>query len=249
LNKIVSTKKTSAIFLAIVLVAGTIAAFSQSFMVGAQAQPYYEMDNNYNDNYGKDSYKSKDSNKIVKKINCNNVNVNANGLELDGLPPFLTGLTSEAQTADEGQTGASSYGSGEGSYDSSEQQSGSDKDFKFVCINNNNNTVVEVDDGVTPPTPEEECILCFTNVLFLTGPVEITDDFIMQFESIFDTDIDLVAGEELTFSELCGLFEEFSERMTDDRIVDLLEALNIVIPLDIEPFINCLIDAGIIGIF
>ena len=30
--------------------------------------------------YGKDNYKSKDSSVIVKKIKCNNTNVNINGL-------------------------------------------------------------------------------------------------------------------------------------------------------------------------
>jgi hypothetical protein len=49
LNKIVSTKKTSAIFLGIVLVAGTIALSSPSFIVGdVQAQRDYEMDKKYN---------------------------------------------------------------------------------------------------------------------------------------------------------------------------------------------------------
>jgi hypothetical protein len=39
-----STKKTNAIFLAVVLIAGTITAlssFTSSFMIVAQAQPYY----------------------------------------------------------------------------------------------------------------------------------------------------------------------------------------------------------------
>jgi hypothetical protein len=42
LRKIVLTKKTSAIFLVTVLVAGIIASISSSFMTGesAQAQPY-----------------------------------------------------------------------------------------------------------------------------------------------------------------------------------------------------------------
>ncbi|HET8856154.1 MAG TPA: hypothetical protein VFM28_01370 [Nitrososphaeraceae archaeon] len=76
MNKIVSIKRISAVFLAIVLVAGTISALSSpSFMVGTvQAQPYYdEMDNDYNSyeqdygmgnnynsyeqDYGKDVYK------------------------------------------------------------------------------------------------------------------------------------------------------------------------------------------------
>ena len=48
MNKIVSTKTTSAIFLAIVLVTGTIATILPSFMIEAKAQPYYGMDNRYN---------------------------------------------------------------------------------------------------------------------------------------------------------------------------------------------------------
>jgi hypothetical protein len=62
-NKIVSTKKTSAIFLAIVLVAGTIALSFPSFMVGdVQAQRDYGMDKKYNSyepNYEMNSYDKK----------------------------------------------------------------------------------------------------------------------------------------------------------------------------------------------
>ena len=105
-NKIVSTKTPSAIFLAIVLVAGTITLSSSSFMSGAQADPYY----------GMDSYKKKSNGKdvSVKSIKCNNVNVNVNGLELNLTSvPFLSGLL--ASEAHEGERGASSYGS-DGSY-------------------------------------------------------------------------------------------------------------------------------------
>jgi len=38
------TRKISAVFLATVLLAGIIALVSPSFMVGAQAEPGYEMD-------------------------------------------------------------------------------------------------------------------------------------------------------------------------------------------------------------
>jgi hypothetical protein len=50
LNKIILKKTTSAIFLAIVLLAGTFAVISPSFIIGIQAQsePYYEMENRYN---------------------------------------------------------------------------------------------------------------------------------------------------------------------------------------------------------
>ena len=66
MNKIILKKKTSAIFLAIVLVAGTITAIFPSFVIGvnAQSEPYYGMDDRYNDykqDYGMDSsYDKKD---------------------------------------------------------------------------------------------------------------------------------------------------------------------------------------------
>ena len=162
MNTSTKTTKISAVFLATVLLAGIIAVSSPSFMAGAQAEPYYGMDNNYKKSNGKDV--------SVKAIKCNNINVNVNGLELNVLPPVLSGLVgSEAQASDEGERGASSYGSGNGGSYGDGRQSSSDGDFKFVCINNNNNTVVGVadgedgddDGGVTPPPPDgvtcEEC--------------------------------------------------------------------------------------------
>ena len=139
-SKIVSTK-FNAIFLAAILVAGTITAVYPSFVIGAEAQSetLYEVDS-YKQPYGKDSYKSKDSSSaIVKKVKCNNINVNVNGLEITALPPSLSGLlTDDAQATDEGERGASSYGSGEGSYGSGGQSGYDNKNsFKFVCINNN----------------------------------------------------------------------------------------------------------------
>ena len=90
----------------------------------------YESDygmNSYDDkkSYGKDnSYsKSKDSSSNVK---CNNINVNLNGfngIEIGTLPTALRGLaTDEAQAADEGEVGASSFGSGSGGSDGGDHQ-------------------------------------------------------------------------------------------------------------------------------
>ena len=57
--KIVLRKTTNAIFLAIVLIVGTFAVISPSFMIpGAQA---FRMDNNYEPDYGMNSYDDKQS--------------------------------------------------------------------------------------------------------------------------------------------------------------------------------------------
>ena len=154
MSKIILTKKTSPIFLAIVLVAGTIFTFSPSFMIpGAQA---FLMDNSYKPDYGMDSYedkhsygkdnsyyKSKDSsNVIVKKIKCNNININLNGfngVELNALSPSLNGLATTAN-AEEGSDGqqlsANAFGNNERNNNGFKQN---DKDFVSVCININNN--------------------------------------------------------------------------------------------------------------
>ena len=60
MSKLESTKRTNAIFLLIVLIAGTFTAISP-FMTGAQA---FQMENNYNNyesDYGTNSYDDKQS--------------------------------------------------------------------------------------------------------------------------------------------------------------------------------------------
>ncbi len=101
--------------------------------------------------YAKDNNHIKSQNSdFVKKIKCNNINVNVNGLELDVFPPFLadSGLAAEAV---EGNTAPNSVaGNGASEFN----------DFRFICINNNNNTVVG---------EEEEALItcedCFINNL------------------------------------------------------------------------------------
>ena len=185
----------------------------------------------------------------IQKANCDNENVNINGVvqaqtqeQTLGSGGFNPGagdaaLTGQDLTPEEAFAAIN---------DNGDPLITAERNILNVCFNDNDNELNGDFTGTQTQTPqEEECILCFTNE-FITGPIEITEDFIMLFERTFDTDIDLVAGEELTLLELCRLFEEFSETLDQRRFVLLLEALNIIIPLNIEPFINCLIDAGII---
>jgi hypothetical protein len=71
-SKVASTKTTSAIFLATVLLTGTITALSSSsFMtIGTvQAQPYYGMDkkySSYESDYGMDNNYQKHMEKIIE---------------------------------------------------------------------------------------------------------------------------------------------------------------------------------------
>ena len=210
MNIIVSSKRTSAIFLAIVLVAGTIASISPSFMVGAAAQTdsYYDGMDNYKKSSGKDV--------SVKNVKCNNINVNVNGLELNLTSvPFLSGLL--ASEAHEGERSASSYGS-DGSYG---DKSRSDGDFKFICINNNNNTVV-----VPPPVPPvvDECAeaedieACFEENL-------LPGDF-LSLTATLENGIDVVIGREVvtlnSFVDICEALEGLTFAQVEDVIRQIL---------------------------
>src|SRR5829696_6118857 len=316
------TTKISTIFLAIVLVAGTIALSPPSFMNVAQAtsdhekyddkksygkdrdesrdhekyddKKSYGKDRDDKKSYGKDrdesrdhekyddkksygkdrdeskytsygkdrdSDKSKDSSVNIKKVKCNNVNVNVNGLELNVLPPVLSGLIeSEAQASDEGERGASSYGSGNGgSYGGG--QSSSDGDFKFVCINNNNNTVVGVDedeDGVTPPPQpiEDKCEECFnanatlagiiTDLLEVPGAIPLSP----QFEGV------VIGADVTTIAELCDfLNDEIAEGNISQTAEALATVISIILSSSPHPdvtedsfvdLVNCLLDVDFV---
>jgi hypothetical protein len=189
-SKIVSstTKTTSAIFLAIVLIAGTI-AISSSFMTNSQAQPYHEdrMDNMYN-SYGPPEYpsyqpdykpiypsyekdnrdKSKDSSKSVSinKIKCINNNININGVNSGDINIGNKGGVAAAEGYS--GSGANSYG-GEGYYDGH-----SKKDKGFECIINNNNTNINLVGGGNQ-TEQLTCEECFTENLSVEQLNNLTD--------------------------------------------------------------------------
>ena len=228
-NKILSAKKTISLFLALILVTGTIALSSTSSMRDVQAQQGYDGTyNNYENDYGKDnSYKSKD-NKIVKKVKCNNINVNVNGLELNGLPPFLYNLL--ASDGQDGYGDASSYGSG--SYGNVGQLGYDNNSFKFVCINNNNNTVIEEEPiSSVPPTPPEPltCEECFEEFL--------SPDEIDLFGELFGSAID----------RFCILFTnpEFEIVVPEDAFRMALPGVD---SEDIDNLIDCLEEKGVIFI-
>jgi hypothetical protein len=223
LNKIVSIK-INILFFSAILIAGTIALSLPSFMAGVQAQQDYGgMDNSYENYYGKDNYKSKDNSVFVKKINCNNINANVNGLELDVLPPALANLLQ----GDEGDSGASSYGSGERSYGSGGQSGYDNNSFKFICINNNNNTVIaDNDDDVIDECPEAEGIeACFEQVL---GEI-LFERFLMALEDPTGITVE-INGQEVTlrsFADICSALEGLTFAQLTIAIGDIIAGAGI----------------------
>lgn len=212
-NKILSAKKTISLFLAFILVTGTIALSFPSSMRDVQAQQGYDGTyNNYENDYGKDnSYKSKD-NKIVKKVKCNNINVNVNGLELDGLPPFLADSGIGAEAA-EGNNDANSIA---GNSDASEIN-----DFRFICINNNNNTVIEEEEPIppTPPTPTTASLTVNKEIYGCDNVFLIPPFLIMGCTSLQNNDEGWIQCDEspIRDTDFC---RELPENLFDIRVLD-----------------------------
>ena len=279
MNKIL-TIKSNAIFLAIVLVAGTITMLSPSFMRDAQAlqqqEDYYydEMDDyerpqsygndnyesreypsyqkDYKQSYDKDSNKyQKDSNKyqkdsssaIIKKINCNNINVNLNGLDINATAASGNGYTNDgaveaASLMENGNANNGGYGERNNNY----AQRGND--FTFVCINNNNNTVVEEDETPIPPV-EDECAedieACFEEFLI--------EETLLALETALESQAGLtveINGEDITlrsYADICLLLEG----LTFDEISNVIstiisEATGIIVILPFD-LIACIAEA------
>ena len=172
MNKIVLEKNISAIFLATLLVLGTISTILPS---AVQAQQYYT-DRYYTQDYEPDYpssqdnkyFKSKDSSVNVNKIKCNNINSNNNGVDISlGLPSDDT--IAEAQTGDEGLSTTDN-----GWRDDERYNNGND--FRFVCINNNDNenNVVVVNE-TTPIPPEPTTAILTVNKITICNPQEFGD--------------------------------------------------------------------------
>jgi hypothetical protein len=277
-----STKTTqvSAVFLAAVLVAGTIALSFPSFMVGAQAAPYYGMEKKYdsyesdygsdygkdsydkrsygnddygqdsydkrsygNDDYGQDSYdkrsydkndRKKSSDSVsIKKIKCNNINLNLNNIDASiGVPPVFgdtdgTGAAGGAVAAESLAANGMGNGNGNGERSYGDREN----NFRFVCINNNNNVASNATDGVVEPEPEPPTDPdCTIGVACIKGNLDATQ------LAIFYTAIGITA--DATDEELCIALGDTNE---DDLRADL-EAQ--VTPQLATFIINCLIRAG-----
>jgi hypothetical protein len=190
-NKIVSIKRNSAIFLAIVLVTGTIALYSSSFMTTASAQSefYYDTDeytkyamdmvNDYEDSsshenndaydseyqsYENDNYKSKDKDRESNSISISKVNCNNVNIIGDVTGDISVGNNGRGV----GETGEDSIvreliGNAVGN-NGERYYNGYQKDKDFTCIINNNNTIITAD-GDDNATATGSCEDCFNEIL------------------------------------------------------------------------------------
>ena len=301
MNKIVLRKKTSAIFLAIVLVLGTIAFTVPSFITNAQAssdrekdydndkkdrdykskdhdekdydndkkkshgkdrdrddksRDHDKYDNDKKKSHGKD--KSKDSSSVsIKKVKCNNINVNLNGIDVNigGLPnngPITDPIALAQETEEDDETEANSIESDDDeSYEGRDGKSESDTNSRIVCINNNNNIVVQ--EEPVPPVPSvDECLLCFEETTQAVR--DAINTFLDEQEEITVADGIVIPADVNNFEDLCDwLADEAPLLLTQVQIDQLIDAFvgqtQPPIPRgDVEDLVQCLIDAGLIEV-
>jgi hypothetical protein len=333
LNKIVLRKTASSIFLAIVLVLGTITFADPAFMTNVQAtsdreknydneeekksynedrndesrdnddDDYDDYDNedksyekesrDYNENdydndnydkkssYDKDSYdskyssykdnykseyssyekdKSKDSSSSVsiKKIKCNNINANLNGIGVNiGLPNGngpVTDPIAEAQALDDEGT-ESFVSNGES------RHSDTNTNSRIICINNNDNTVVG--EGGEEPISEicEECFAA--NSTLQTAIIDALSSGIGFTTTTFTEDSAnpliseaIVGGGQIdTLEKFCNEIENAAEflgvPLSDVTVSEFLEFMIGItagpgFESSIDELVECLLEKGLI---
>jgi hypothetical protein len=205
LIKIISAKRNSTIFLATILILGTIATILPS----AQGQQYYEerYESKYPQYRDNNDYKSKDSNAILNKIKCNNINDNLNNVDVNsGLPNVNEAIAEDGNEA----TTANGWGDGE--------RNGND--FRFVCINNNdneNNIVVVNETTPIPPTPPDTitCEECFTENENLTpGQLEAINTLLGELDALTVTFFE----EQIAVNDLAALCTYLTLSSTEEDL-------------------------------
>jgi hypothetical protein len=152
--------KNSVLFLAIVLVAGTI---STMIPTTTFAQPQYNEQKykGYEDSYGKDYYE-KSSGQNIQKVKCNNVNnIIINGADNTGQGTTAGGMLGE-MVEDDG-----TWEKDEWLSDGEQQLDDINKNIVNICINNNNIAPAEA--------AEEQNGLNDGSLYIVVGPMSISD--------------------------------------------------------------------------
>src|SRR5215207_7007377 len=153
-----SVNNNTVFFLVAVLVAGIISISFQSFIDT-------EATGDKRDHHNKHKYyKSNDPSVIVKKITCNNLNVNINGLRMDISPDDIASdLAAQAQDDNNNneEISANSLGNGE-SNNLYTNNNDYDDGFIYICIDNINaqhspaTPAVPIDETTTDETTTDE---------------------------------------------------------------------------------------------
>ncbi len=252
-NKIISSTKNNTIFLAISLVAGTIAGISpSSFIIGVEAQT--EPEYGYNDSYEPTAYSDNNNyqklkdNVSIEKIKCNNININFIGNNTGNINLGNNSRVIPTTAAGaEGDLSPSSFGGSgyddETNYGYNERYD-NNPDIGFECIINNNNTNTNFGGDRNETEPQPTCETCFSI---------LSDADREGFLDIFDQTLETILGMEIeinTIEDLCEFLETSTAMSLQDKAALLFTSLKseIVPAGDIITILNCLEGLGIIEV-
>ena len=336
MNNIVFIKRNSALFLAIVLVTGTITLIDPTFMTNVQATSDREKDydndeekdsyikdrddesrdndNDYDDedksygkesrnydekdynndedkksyykersydskyssykseysSYGKDKSKDSSSNSVsIKKIKCNNINANLNGIGVNvglsnnGPVTEPLALAQEVEDNNEDEIESNSIESNEDeSYEGKYVKSDSNTNSKIVCINNNNNGPI----GEEVEPISKLCEECFAaNSTLQTAIIDalssgigfVTFDFTEDSENPLVAEVIAAGGQINTLEKFCNEIENAAEflgvPLSDDIIrenllfmIETTTGNSAGFESSIEELVECLLEKGLI---
>jgi hypothetical protein len=230
INK-VSTKKTNAIFITIVLLVAGLIGIGISSPLTTYGESY-------------------------QNAKCYNTNVNINGLDQEqiqrqdvtnDLGTENAGLTGQQDLTPEEAMNTLSNGNGN---NGEELLLDIDRNIVNVCINDNENELTGILTGrqsINPPTCEE----CFDANAALQTAIENTLVNVESTVTFSNNGISLEIGPNIdTTEQLCALIERSTIPLTDDFIDFLISGLvgvDYTLPDDrIDALIECLLEAGVI---
>ena len=209
-----SVNHNTVFFLIAVLVAGIIAISFQSF-IDTEASGD-KRDHNKHKDSKHENYKSKDPTVIVKKITCNNLNVNINGLRMDISPnDIASDLAAQAQDDNNNnnneEISANSLGNGESNtlYTNNNDY---DDGFIYICIDNIN----AQDSPAIPAVPIDETTTDETTTDETTNDETTNDETTTDETTTDETTTDETTNDETTNDETTN-DETTNDETTNDE--------------------------------
>jgi hypothetical protein len=234
LSKIILTKKINAIFLAIVLVAGVFAISSPLTVYGQQ---YQQEDYEFSSYYPSDPRMDYDSQSVKpsQKANCDNKNVNNNGIEQkqsqrQAIDSTLggsadDGITGQELTSEEGLDAITGNGDG-----GSQSLLNIERNIVNICINSNDNTLTGTFTSTQTQTVDEcaeDVEACFKQNL-AEGNFELLSNALNSPAGI-TAEINGVDVTLKSFADICSALEGLTFAQLTEAISNILFEVNIIL--------------------
>ncbi len=256
MSKIILTKRISAIFLVIVLIAGAFAISSPLTVYGQQYEQDYQQD--YDSSYYQSDPRMNDDHHSDKKgqsANCDNTNVNLNDINqlqrqnqaVGNTIDTAATLNGESLTGEEALNAITGNGDPTGG-----PLLNLDRNIINICINSNDNTLSGTFDASQGQDAGETGVTCDGCFDRLTPTIQdAIDAFLLSTTgdiTISATPNVVIPGSINTIEQLCAFLTVIN--VTPAQFQLLIQQFDTAIPgVDVTiatALVNCLVEAGVI---